>query len=180
MQKYIMGVLFFILVCIGIKSVSFISNNASNATVYHWPEATSLPREITYKQGGDIEYISARKSYADASGIYNGVNYWTIYINHATLHDVEEYISILKENGVKYFSFDKLKEPLIEYVWPGYFIWWGQSEDCTVKIYLEQQERTDIKNETNESFEYNLTLEVIDEKIWDNNEYSGDRKDSGE
>ena len=170
MRKCIRVISISVLLCFLGYYFLYMQNSSSEAMLYSWPAAESLPSEITYTGEGEIKYIEQKETYADASGIYEDVNYWTIYINHATLSDVKAYISELKKYGVQYVSFDDSAEPAVEYVWPGYVFWWGQAEDCAVKVYLEEQElffgMDDRKDGVKEDFHYNLIIEIIDEKIW--------------
>ena len=170
MRKYIRVISISVLLCFFGYYFSYMQNSSSESMMYSWPVAESLPSEIAYTGEGEIKYIEQKETYADASGIYEDVNYWTIYINHATLSDVRTYISELKKYGVHYVSFDDSTESAIEYVWPGYIFWWGQAEDYAVKIYLEEQElfygMDDRKDGVEEDFHYNLMIEIIDEKIW--------------
>ena len=171
MGRYIKVICIFIVIGLIMPFFSLLNQDKTDSVKYQWPKSPPFPIGIEYTGEGDIEYIKIRNAYADGSGIYENVNYWTIYISHATINDVKEYISKLKECGVRYFSFDEPEEPAVEYVWPGYFSWWGQSEEYTVKIYLNQKELTTIADDVDDVkeqffYNFNLTLEVIDKKVW--------------
>lgn len=152
---------------------SFVAcqTNANNGsippTTYTWPVADSLSDEIEYREGGEIRYVHAKTGYADASGIYEDVNYWTAYIENAELEDIENYIAQLKSHEFSYFSLDESEvEPNVEFVWPGYFMWNGVSEKSIVKIYLSEEMQEMENREANETFYYNLSLELLDNNIW--------------
>ena len=134
---------------------------------YTWPVADSLSTEIEYSDGGEIKYVQPQTGYADASGVYEDVGYWTIYIENAELGDVEKYIAQLKSCGFSYFSFDEAEEePDVEFVWPGYFMWDGASEKNIVKIYLYEENQERENREINKTFYYNLRLELLDKNVW--------------
>lgn len=100
----------------------------TETVAYTWPVADSLSTEIEYRDEGGLKYVQAQTGYTDASGVYEDVSYWTIYIENVELGDVENYIAQLKSYGCSYFSFDESeKEPNVEFVWPGYFMWDGGS-----------------------------------------------------
>ncbi len=144
------------------------SNRGSIDTpAYTWPNSDSLSSELEYREKGEIKYVKTRTSYADASGIYEDVNYWTVYIENVELEDIENYIAQLKVNGFSYFSFDKTEEePNVEFVWPGYFMWNGTTDKYVVKIYMTEQQEQQVYPENGESFYYNLCLEIIDDNVW--------------
>lgn len=138
-----------------------------DTVAYTWPVADSLSTEIEYRDGGEIKYVQAQTGYADASGVYEDVSYWTIYIENVELGDIENYIAQLKSYGFSYFSFDESEEePNVEFVWPGYFMWDGASAKNIVKIYLYEEKQEIENSETNETFYYNLRLELLDNNIW--------------
>ncbi|WMJ75955.1 MULTISPECIES: hypothetical protein [unclassified Sedimentibacter] len=158
------------LICLLFCLVSCQTNTNKGSidpATYTWPVTDSLSTEIEYREGGKIKYVHAQTGYADASGIYEDVNYWTVYIENVELGDIENYIAQLKSYGFSYFSFDESEEePNVEFVWPGYFMWDGTTEKYIIKIYLNE-EKQEMKNaETNETFYYNLRLELLDNNIW--------------
>lgn len=161
------GFLIFLLFCLA--SCKTNSNKGSiDPATYTWPTSDSLSTEVEYRERGEIKYVKTRTGYADASGIYEDVNYWTIYIENVELGDIENYIAQIKSNGFSYFSFDKTEEePNIEFVWPGYFMWNGTTNKYIVKIYLEEEKQEMTYPENNESFYYNLCLEILDDNIWE-------------
>lgn len=110
------GFLICLLFCL-VSCYTNINKGLIAPTTYTWPVADSLSTEIEYREGGEIKYVHARTGYADASGIYEDVNYWTVYIENVELGDIENYIAQLKSHGFSYFSYnDSEEEPNVEFV----------------------------------------------------------------
>lgn len=160
------GFLICLLFCL-VSCFTNINKGLIAPTTYTWPVADSLSTEIEYREGGEIKYVHARTGYADASGIYEDVNYWTVYIENVELGDIENYIAQLKSHGFSYFSYnDSEEEPNVEFIWPGYFMWNGTAEKYFIKIYLNEKKQETNNLETKESFYYNLRIDVIDKNIF--------------
>ena len=154
---FIFYLLFFLAAC-GIHENTEVQEEA----VFAWTSSA-----VEYKMGGSIAYTESRIGYGDATGIYDDVECWKIYIANAELGDVEGYISQLKSNGFSFFSFDPEEgEPNIEFIWPGYFLWNGTSDICIVKIILSEDKLEMVNKNNNETFNYNLSIEIINDNVW--------------
>lgn len=160
------GFLICLLFCLASCQTNY-NKGSIDPSAYTWPTSDSLSTEVEYRGEGEIRYVHTQTGYADASGIYEDVNYWTVYIENAELLDIENYIAQLNSYGFSYFSFDESQEPNVEYIWPGYFMWNGCTEKYIVKIYMTEEKKEMENREINETFYYNLRLELLDDNVWE-------------
>lgn len=158
----VLCVIFILALCVFlVKNVLFKSE-----VDYTWPETACLSEEMKYQGNGEITYTYSRQGYADGTGVYSDFYQWQIYIDHAQISDIENYINQLKAVGFCYKALDAMDKPPVEYDWTGVFEWRGTSENVSV-IIQSQKESTEATVPGNEEkIICNLVITFLDGVAW--------------
>lgn len=152
------------------KQSSESTNNGgedSGPKTFSWPTAEYIKDYMKYNGNGTVVFVKEDPSYAGYPATW-------IYIDGATLEEIETYLSVIKAEGFAYQdryagTAKETGEPTVEFGgWDSSFSWDGQLEGMGYigfRIYESVNTSSDYAGDELIEFSYNLKLFITTQTV---------------
>lgn len=143
------------------------SGEGSGPKAFSWPAAEYIKDYMKYNGNGTVVFVKEDPSYAGYPATW-------IYIDGATLEEIETYLSVIKAEGFAYQdryagTAKETGEPTVEFGgWDSSFSWDGQLEGTGyigLRIYENVNTTSDYADDELIEFSYNFKLFITTQTV---------------